>query len=381
MQRGKKLIIDKPIAQKITEFMIWDYRPYFRTKSNETNQTKILCSVETIHLLSIILSEAERNKDNLKGYYAQIGAGELSNNIHKILGPTAIRDRLILLARYWFISCDNSAPKKILPNGKEQKEKCIIRPNPAFKIMFEPRQFKTKKQFKESSIAIGDNREDYQQGLGMTVHYGYPEHPNFKIEDLNYGEQALDDFENTAADKKQKDAERKELKKHNDAFVECAANLWKAARSRLGHGFEDPIWKGESKDLSPSGKTLRLELTKTFERVGGYVAALSWYIYVMGKPEKDQKGKLVFDLKIPHRQFKGSDFKPSGYGKHFDAIIADPDFKYLSQEGWNDFKNCLTNYFSKELLEVGPKDGTAYSAKLGYVFGEKPLPKLENQSQ
>jgi len=370
--------IDKKLWSKVSDFLMWDYRPYFKKNSLES-YFDAFSSFETAHILTIILAASFDNQAQGKGFYAEKGLGEFSNRLYKILGPNGVRKRLMLLARYWFISCDNSRIVK-MPNGKSHREKCLIYPNAAFQIMFEARQTKTKNNFKRCSVAIGDNREENHQGLGITVKYGYGEYPNFKIEDLNYGGQNTIDYQQKTAENAEKKANNDKWRKYNETFVACAANLWRDARSRLGFGPDVAPWNEETSKLGSAQRDQRKNLTSIFESLGGTVAALSWYVYVLGTPQLDEKGKLAFDPKIPHRQYKGSDMKPKKFANEISAIIADADFKYLSTTGWPQARKLLLKYFSEEILEIGPKDGQAYSVKVGYVFGEKKLPNLPNQN-
>lgn len=371
---------EKKIAVKILESLMWEYRPYFKKFSAE-GYLDAFSSFDTAHILSIILAEAKWNHENGLGYYVEKGAGEISNRIFKILGPGAVRKRLMILARYWFISLDSSRIK-YTPDGRKHRDRYLISPNPALYTIFDLHQSRARKSFIKSSVSIGDNRELGEQGYHFTVKFGYPEHESFKIEDLNYGSNNPKDFEEKVSQKDEKAAENKLWRGYNEKFIACAANLWVWARSRSGFGQDVPLWSARSTDLSSEARKQRNELTKTFAALGGAVTALAWYIYTAGIPEADKNGKLIFDLKIPHRQFKGSDMKPSGFSKHINAILADEDFKRLATDMWHtEGKKRLLEYFSREILEIGPRDGSAYSSKLGYVFGQKNLPKIPKTNE
>lgn len=334
---------------------------------------------ESISILAMILAESYKNnrQKNLDYLWAQISFKELCNKRRNTLGRKAVTTRLQHFARAWFLNVNTTA-RRVTNTGICMPDTQNIFLNSGFLSIFEAGNHRLKLKFLNDSVNIYLDRLLGEQGFRYNVLYGEDENdPSKIISPVSFGDQTIESAEKSAESRKEKAAENKKWREYNDAFVQCAANLWKGARSRLGHGFEDPIWNASGSNLSPSAKTLRRELTKTFESVGGHVAALSWYLYVLGTPEKDAKGKLVFDLKIPHRQFKGSDMKPSGYAKHIDAIVSDPDFQYMSQDGWDTAKKELLKYFGEDLLEVGPRDGTAYSAKLGYVFGEKPVPELK----
>ncbi len=335
---------------------------------------------ESIGILAMILATSFKNnrEQNLNYLWAQISFKELCNKRRNTLARKGVTSRLQHFARAWFLNVDTTA-KRTTANGIRMPDTQNIFLNSAFLSIFQPGNHRLKLKFLNDSVNIYLDRVLGEQGFKYNVPYGANENdPTQIISMVSTGDQTIESAEKAAESRKEKAAENKQWRVYNDAFVQCAANLWKQARGILGHGYEDPIWSAKGSNLSPSARNLRRELTKTFESVGGYVAALSWYLYVLGTPEKDAKGKLVFDLKIPHRQFKGSDMKPSGYAKHIDAIVSDPDFVYMSQDGWEAAKLELLNYFGEELLEVGPRDGMAYSAKLGYVFGQKPLPTLKN---
>lgn len=331
----------------------------------------------TVNIFTMLLSQAFKNEAEGKGFHARISRTEFSRKLRKSCSGWAVRRRLQLLARYWFLSI-NSTARRVDANGKWVRETQVIHPNEAFRIIFEPRQTHFKKNFIKRSLVIGEYREKDHQGLTITVPFGFPETQEFKIEDLYLGETFAKDTEKKKQELADKREERETWRKYNDAFITASANLWRFARSRSGYGNDLPVWLGSN--LAPSAKNQRNELIKIFESWGGAVASLSWYIFVCGAPQLDDQGNPIFDLTIPHRQFKGCDYKPSSYVKHFNAILEDKDFKILSKEQWNEFKEQLQKFYG-ELLEIGPRAGNSYAENLGYMFGDIEKAKFNDEEK
>ena len=93
-----------------------------------------------------------------------------------------------------------------------------------------------------------------------------------------------------------------------------------------------------------------------FERKGGAFTALTWYIYCTGEPTQDKDGKIVFDPKIPHRQYRNPSMSPTKYAEQIHNITADKAYKFYSNEGWLKGRQLLHEYFTEEILNVGPRD-------------------------
>jgi hypothetical protein len=117
-------------------------------------------------------------------------------------------------------------------------------------------------------------------------------------------------------------------------------------------------------------------MSDTFARNGGRSTALAWYLYCTGEKKLDSKGKLVFDPTIAHRQYKRPDMSPSKFALEFHNITSERAYIEYMGERYEEGEKILLEWFSKEILEVGPKDGTSEHVRRNFVAGEKPLPQL-----
>lgn len=157
--------------------------------------------------------------------------------------------------------------------------------------------------------------------------------------------------------------EREKRLKARDAWVVGAAVVWRELRARRGYGTEAPGWVGQKSALPPAQKKERNELERIFERYGGRKSAFAWALFCGGKPKRDDKGKLVFDPDLAHRQWTTSDKKPSHFAKHIDLILAD-----LASSRWEDdsaLGDRLMNVFGETFAAapIAAPDIPAYEPK------------------
>jgi hypothetical protein len=365
--------IDTNLRLKILSFMDRLRREVKQNHAREYSDK--MFDFDTLDMLTYMLANAYANQGDDQVLFCKMACREISNRLGKVPDRFKVQRKLKLLARYFILSVDSSQRVQT-ESGYWRNDTQTITFNPAFNVIFQPNQVRYTNDFIKKCVHLGTTRMDDEQGLTATYHYGHPERVEYIKDLLDFGEH----FHETTEMKRQEAAEKREETKKwrdlNERFTQVAGKIWRAGRIKHGFGDSDPGWIAESKTISPAMRSQRRELTKTFETLGGTVAALSWYLYIVGCPAKDGKERLIFDPKIPHRQFRGSDFKPSSYAKHINAIIADKDFKNMSTHKWNEIRIELLRYFPEDILEVGPRDGSTYASKIGYQFGEISIPTL-----
>jgi hypothetical protein len=192
------------------------------------------------------------------------------------------------------------------------------------------------KHFVDHYYKIGFMRLDIEdkcvQGFYTHCEYGYKEPETSEAGMLQWKDKLFEIIENVDSKKAEKQKDNLMWMDISNEFVAGCAKLWTKGQGQMGYGYNDPVWGGEISLLSPTAKRERSELVKLFQSYGGLTTAIAWFIFVCGVPEKDDMGKLIFDLTAPHRQFVTIDRKPSQFAKHFNAILSDLHFKnFISQ--------------------------------------------------
>ena len=332
---------------------------------------------DSVTILTVIVSSALKNRadDPEKGLSVKIANETLSRHCGGKPDRFGVRTKLTHLARYFLISVDTSGRKIETNSGIYINDTQTIKINPALEIaIFSPNsKRKFVKDFIKKCVHLGATRDKTEQGLTANYYYGAAEISHNVLSLIDFGDKFAQKTQETAEEISKKTAENKLWRAYNIDFIHQAAKCWTVGMQRMGNGSAIPVWA----DLANTGSDvskMRRNLTKMFESMGGAVTSLAWYIYTHGMPSYKEDGSLAFNLKEPHRQFKGSDMKPNGFAKHFNAILTDKDFRYFSTVGWHKGgREILLEYFTKETLEIGPRDGTPYPVKLGYLFGDKPI--------
>ncbi len=131
------------------------------------------------------------------------------------------------------------------------------------------------------------------------------------------------------SDKAAKEAERKRRRDLKELFIVGAARVWSKHRETGGFGSETPPWAGPTAILPHAVRRERVELERVFDLYGGQRTAIAWSAFCSGRQVLDEKGKVLFNAALAHRQWTTPDKKPSHFAKHL-ALIFDEvrDLKY-----------------------------------------------------
>lgn len=274
----------------------------------------------------------------------------------------------------------------------------IIRVNPKVKyILSAGAKANLTKTCIEQLFKVANQRDETEgdlQGFKFNIRYGDKEPANIKDIQLTTTSQNYAEFkqsESEAGDKilesigkedklkAQRAKDNKFWREKSAIFANQAAKCWSIAQSRHGYGDALPNWSGDPKNMTTQGKNERNELIQTLKQYGGKVASLSWFIYCAGIQAIDPKTlKPAYDNMNPHRQFITTDRKPSQYAKHFNSIIASPDYKLYSTKKWDAILPDLKAFFG-DTLDLLPRGMmTEASNPTGRVPGHDSGPSIED---
>lgn len=292
-----------------------------------------------------------------------------SNDLAKITNSTRqrIRCRLKHLARYGLIKITTPPYRK---GEIPIRHKMRIFINPVVKFLVGPEKLTRKKlPVIKHLVSLGVNRLEHEADLqGFTVDCVYGDIEPTQGE-VKKPEQALIDIISQGDMKKAaQEKENAMWREHSEIFVEGCSSVWTNTQSKLGYGQSKPNWDAKVNELSPTARKERAELVKTFQKYGGRVSALAWYVYAGGITQLDEAGNPIYTITSPHRQFVTSDRKPSQFVKHFNAILKDPLFLEYATSGWTNIKEQLASHYLGS-LEVRPRYDTEYIL-IGFEFGK-----------
>lgn len=118
--------------------------------------------------------------------------------------------------------------------------------------------------------------------------------------------------------------QNKEQRIREGFFVQGCAELWQIMQARAGMGQEPPAWSAQKiSDMPDEQRRQRATLVKVFRLYGGQKAAVAWQKFCGAQPERDQKGRLVFNPARAFAQYSSPDKKPSDFGKHINLILSE----------------------------------------------------------
>jgi len=287
--------------------------------------------------------------------------GNLSGSSRKIM-----RSRLLHLARYGIIKVETEWRN----DGSNLRMPMKVFPNPVFMaLMGIDRLTNSKSAVVRHYVKLGRKRLDYEddvQGFHVDCAYGSKE-PKEGVEGVKAEQNLLNIIAREDNQKAEKEADNALWRQRDEMFVLGCSNLWVHAQSQFGYGQSLPNWLGQIGELSPAAKKERSELTKSYQKYGGRVAALAWYVFAGGVADLADNGQPRFTVIDPHRQFASIDKKPSQFGKHFNAILKDELFLDYAKRKWPKIHDGLFKYFGAALA-YPPRYENEY-AIIGFEFG------------